>query len=67
MEKLRSHVGRDAGEIAGWLIAIAIKLFIIAMIVAAIVFAGSLVGLFHSIKNYGASFMENVVYDNTAA
>lgn len=43
---------------------IAIALFVVAMIVAIIVYGGAFIGGFHSLKNYILAFKHNVVDSN---
>lgn len=48
----------------GWVFGIAIALFVVAMIVAIIVYGGAFIGGFHSLKNYILAFKHNVVDSN---
>lgn len=61
-EQRRCLVGRD--DDAGWIIGLAIALFVIAMIVAIAVYGGIFIGGFHSLKNYILAFKHNVVDSN---
>lgn len=63
-EKRRCLVGRDDGDAAGWLIALAIAVIVIMTIVAIMVYAGIFIGGFHSIKNYLTSLKHNVIDSN---
>jgi len=57
-----SSVGRDSGS--GWIISLVIVLFVVACIVAIVVYGGAFIGLFHSLKNYILSFKKNVIDSN---
>lgn len=61
-EQRKSLVGRD--DDYGWAIGLAIALFVIAMIVAIIIYGGTFIGGFHSLKNYILAFKHNVVDSN---
>lgn len=67
----------DHDDGAGWLVGVAVVLVIVGMIIAAIIyfwmflvgaaaFVGAIYGGFNAIKNYGASFKENVIDSNRA-
>ena len=58
-EQRKCLVGHD--DDYGWAIGLAIALFVIAMIVAIIVYGGAFIGGFHSLKNYILAFKHNVV------
>ena len=58
-EQRKCLVGRD--DDYGWAIGLAIALFVIAMIVAIIIYGGTFIGGFHSLKNYILAFKLNVV------
>lgn len=61
-EQRKCLVGRD--DDYGWAIGLAIALFVIAMIVAIIIYGGTFIGGFYSLKNYILAFKHNVVDSN---
>lgn len=61
-EQRKCLVGHD--DDGGWVFGIAIALFVVAMIVAIIVYGGAFIGGFHSLKNYILAFKHNVVDSN---
>ena len=61
-EQRKCLVGRD--DDYGWAIGLAIALFVIAMIVAIIIYGCTFIGGFHSLKNYILAFKHNVVDSN---
>ena len=61
-EQRKCLVGRD--DDYGWAIGLAIALFVIAMIVAIIIYGGTFIGGFHSLKNNILAFKHNVVDSN---
>lgn len=60
--KRKCMVGHDDDH--GWIIAIAIAIFVIAVVCAIIFYGGAFIGGFHSIKNYILAFKHNVVDSN---
>ncbi|MDD2299127.1 MAG: hypothetical protein PHU69_05735 [Fermentimonas sp.] len=58
----RCAVGRD--DDGSWLMVLVIACFVIAVICAIIVYGGMFIGGFYSLKNYFASFKENVIDSN---
>jgi len=58
----RCIAGRD--DDGGWIIVLAIALVVIAIICAVIVYGGMFIGGFYCLKNYFASFKENVIDSN---
>ena len=57
-------VGRDDDYGSGWLITIAIVIFVVAIICAIIFYGGIFIGGFHSLKNYFLSLKKNVFKAN---
>ena len=60
----RAVVGRDDDDGIGWLIGIIIVIAIVMGIIMLISTIGAFIGAFWSIRNYAASFKENVVDSN---
>ena len=61
-EQRKCLVGHD--DDYGWAIGLAIALFVIAMIVAIIVYGCAFIGGFHSLKNYILALKHNEVDSN---
>lgn len=55
-------VGHD--DDYGWIMAIVIAMFVVAVVCAIIIYGGAFIGGFHSIKNYILAFKHNVVDSN---
>lgn len=62
-EERKCLVGHDDGD-SGWIIVLVIAIIVIMTIIALMVYGGAFIGLFHSIKNYVASFKHNVIDSN---
>ena len=63
-------IGRDSddgGAFIGFMIGVAIVIVIVMIVVMLIIYAGAIIGGFHSLKNYFLSFKNNVIDSNRAA
>ena len=60
MKKRNCLAGRDSDSGAGWIIGIAIALFVISIVVAICFYGGIFIGGFHSLKNYFLALKHNV-------
>ena len=63
-KKTTCIAGRDDD---GWIMVLIIAMVVVAIVCAVIVYGGMFIGGFYSLKNYIASFKENVIDSNLQA